>query len=219
MKTETPEKTIERLSVIRRIITQLIQQRRRHVYSHELAEMTASTAAQIRRDLMLVGFTGSPKKGYELEGLLSHIAEFLDAPKGDSVILIGLGNLGRALLPFFAAHHPKLRIEAAIDPDPQKTGRVIHGCPCYPPTQLEAIITRNNTRVAIIAVPVDAAQQTTDRLVEAGICGLLNFAPVVLNTPPHVAVENIDMSVALEKVAFLARNKIDIKQARQEEVA
>ena len=154
---------------------------------------------------MGVGVTGHPKRGYSTAELIRQITITLDNPTGEDVVLVGLGNLGRALLPFFAAYHPNLRVIAAFDVDPLKTGRVIHGCRCYPLDELERIVRQHQARVAIVTVPATHAQEVTNRLVEAGIAGIMNFAPVPLKTPAEVYVESIDIAAALEKVAYLAR--------------
>lgn len=202
----TPERTIGRISQYRRLVREMKKQGRQGVYSHDLAEMIGGTAAQVRRDLMLLGFAGSSRTGYAVDGLLLRISEFLDAPQGENIALFGVGNLGRALMPFFRSHHQNLRIVASFDTDPLKAGRVIHGCRCYGMEEMEAVIVRERVKVAILAIPAGSAQGVVDRLVATGIRGILNFVPVSLQVPAKVAVENIDMGVALEKVAFLARS-------------
>ena len=201
----TPEKTIERLSIYRRLLNGALADGKRNMYSHELAERVGGTAAQVRRDLMGIGCSGNSKTGSDVESLGAAIGEALDNPDGEPVVLMGVGNLGRALLHFFTAHHPKLGIVAAFDNDPRKLGRVIHGCWCYGLDDLEEIVDREHVRVAILALPVTAAQPVAERLAAAGVTGLLNFAPTRLRLPANVAVDSMDMTCALEKVAYLAR--------------
>lgn len=200
------EKVIERLSQYRRLLDDCAANGTTSIFSHELADQVGGTAAQVRRDIMTVGYSGHPKRGYDVTGLTQAISGFLDNPKGDAVVLIGMGNLGRALLPFFAAHRQKVRIVAAFDTSPMKTGRVIHGCRCYDGAELESFVNDQGIRIAILAIPAVKAQRVTDRLVQAGITGILNFAPTHLRTPKSVWVENIDMTVAMEKVSYLARS-------------
>jgi len=188
------------------------------VYSHNLAEMSGCTAAQVRRDLMQVGCAGNPKTGYPIDGLIEQIGLFLDNPAGEPIALIGVGNLGRALLHFFSAHHPKLKIVAAFDDDTFKAGRVIHGCHCYGMGDVQDIIKDKNINVALLAVPADAAQSVAEKLVAAGISGLLNFAPKRLRLPAKVTVEDMDMTMALEKTAFLARQNRQCPKERNGEV-
>lgn len=203
----TPEKTVERVSVYRRLLQKDLSDGKSNIFSHELAGRTGGTAAQVRRDLMVLGFSGGSRRGYSISGLIDRIGEFLDSPNGEPVALVGVGNLGRALLPFFAAYRPNLKIVAAFDSNPAKTGRVIHGCRCHSTEELEEVIAGEGIRVAINAVPAGQAQGVADRLVAAGVHGILNFVPVPLHVPPSVVVEAIDITTALEKVAYLARQK------------
>ena len=179
----------------------------RNVYSHQLAQMAGVTAAQVRRDLMAVGYSGSPTKGYNVLEPTESIGKFLDSPEGEGVAIVGVGNLGRAILAYFGGRRPKLVIKAAFDNDPQKVNRVILGCRCYPMTELGSVVDRERIRTGIITVPADEAQPVAEQMTRAGIRGILNFAPVPLRVPPDVFVEDIDMAMSLEKVAYFARRK------------
>ncbi|MBN1845714.1 MAG: redox-sensing transcriptional repressor Rex [Sedimentisphaerales bacterium] len=202
------EKTIGRLSLYRRLLTELQGEGPKSVYSHQLAARAGVSAAQIRRDFMILGYSGSPAQGYEVAKLLDSITHFLDAPESQGAILVGVGNLGRALLAYFGTGRARLRIEAACDNDPKKIQRVIHGCHCYAMVEMPEVIRRQSIRTAIITVPAPEAQAVANDLIEAGIRGILNFAPVRLHVPEGVFVENMDMAVALEKVAFFARQHV-----------
>ena len=125
------DKSVERLSLYRRLLMIQLTQGADNVFSHELAALAGSTAAQVRRDLMVVGCSGSPSRGYNVRELMEAIGAFLDAPAGQRVALVGVGNLGRAILAFFGGRRPKLSIVAAFDVDPLKVDRVIHGCRCH----------------------------------------------------------------------------------------
>ena len=111
----TSAKTIGRLSLYRRLLAGLQAEGVRNVYSHQLAAMTGGTAAQVRRDIMAVGCVGSPTRGYDVQQLCQAIAGVLDHPEGQSAALVGVGNLGRALLAYFLQRRPKLMIRAAFD--------------------------------------------------------------------------------------------------------
>lgn len=199
------QKTVGRLSLYRRLLNRMFADGARNVYSHDLARMAGGTAAQVRRDLMTLGHTGSPKRGYDVKELSDHIGAFLDAPDGQGVALIGVGNLGRAILSYFAGRRPKLAITVAFDNDPAKVNRVIHGCRCHPISELSRVVREQNVRVAILTVPAREAQSISDELVEAGVRGVLNFAPVPLRVPPGTYSEDIDMTMSLETVAYFAR--------------
>jgi len=198
-------RTIGRLSLYRRLLHVLQAEGVRNIYSHQLATLAGCSAAQVRRDLMVAGASGSATHGYEVARLIESLREFLDAPGGQGVALVGVGNLGKAILSYFAGRRPNLQIVAAFDSDPYKVNRVIHGCRCYSMENLYEVCQGQGIRLAIITVPAQAAQAVADALVKGGVRGILNFAPVRLRVPLHVHVEDIDMTVSLEKVAYFAR--------------
>jgi redox-sensing transcriptional repressor len=201
----TSERTIGRLSLYRRLLKELQMASMNNVYSHQLANMAGVTAAQVRRDLMAVGYSGSPTRGYDVRELAESIGNFLDAPEGQSVALVGIGNLGRAILTYFGGRRPRLSIVAAFDKDPTKVNRVIHGCRCYSMEEFAAQVAEHGIRAGIITVPASEAQRVADAMVRAGVRGILNFAPAPLRVPGDTYVEDIDMAVSLEKVAYFAR--------------
>jgi redox-sensing transcriptional repressor len=135
------------------------------------------------------------------------IGNYLDAPQGQSVALVGVGNLGKAILSYFSGRRPRLSIEAAFDTDPAKANRVVHGCRCYPLDEMERVIRSRGIELGMLTVPADQAQGVAEKLVRAGVRGILNFAPIRLSLPEEVHVEDIDMTMSLEKVAFFARRK------------
>ena len=198
-------KTIGRLSLYRRLLHALLKAGSETVHSHQLASLAEVTAAQVRRDLMVVGRAGTPRRGYNVRDLIDGIGAVLDAPVTQGVALVGAGNLGRAILAYFRGRRPKLSITAAFDVDPTKIGQVIYGCRCYPVDDLERIIAAKGIRVGIVTVPASEAQHTADALVRAGVKGLVNFAPVPLHVPAGVYIEHVDVTMFLEKVAFFAR--------------
>ncbi|MCF7957488.1 MAG: redox-sensing transcriptional repressor Rex [Phycisphaerae bacterium] len=207
MPSMVSEKTIERLSLFHRLLKDLQDDDVTHVYSHQLATKAGVTAAQLRRDVMVVGYTGSPSKGYDVKQLSLSIANFFEDPEGETAVLVGMGNLGRAILAYFNGRRPKLHIVACFDSDPHKINRVIHNCRCHPSDKIGEIVSKGEVRVGAITVPAAAAQKVADELVALGIKGIMNFAPVHLKVPPDVFVEGIDLALSLEKVAYFARQK------------
>jgi redox-sensing transcriptional repressor len=200
------DKTIGRLSLYRRTIQKMLAEGRGFVYSHEIATACGVTPAQVRRDLMPTGFTGSPNKGYSIAGLLQSLGNLLDDPEEQRVALVGLGNLGRAILAYFTGRRPNLSIVAAFDQDPLKINRVIHGCRCHSMEDLGAVVKAQRVEVAILAVPANAAQAIAEQLINSGVRGILNFAPISLRVSPEVYVEDLDMAISLERVAYFARH-------------
>jgi redox-sensing transcriptional repressor len=198
-------KVIARLSLYRRLLASEMVGDARHIYSHQLATKAGVSAEQVRRDMMSVGYNGTPIRGYCIAELINCIDGLLDAAQGQNVAIVGLGNLGRAITAYSAGRWPKLSIVAAFDNDPAKIGQTINGCTCYPETQIPRITAERDIRIAIITVPAAEAQKVADMLVEAGVKGILNFAPARLRVPPDVFVEDMDVAVSLEKVAYFAR--------------
>lgn len=207
------ERSIERMSVYRRIARALRDEGARHVFSHDLAHQARVSPSLVRRDLMGLEVVGNPNRGYPVEALLGALDAFLDAPEGDRAVLLGVGHLGRALLAYYPGRQTRLRIVAAFDADPMKAGRIIHGCRVLPMEDLEDVVRGEGIGLAILTVPGDAAQAVATSLVQAGVRGILNFAPARLHVPPGILVEEMDFTISFEKLAYLVRNT-DGEEAR-----
>jgi redox-sensing transcriptional repressor len=199
--------TIGRFSIYRRILNRLLSENSKNIFSHQLAVMAGVTPAQVRRDIMSIGYSGTPNRGYGVADLIESIGLSLDDPEGQRAALVGIGNLGRAILAYFSGRRPKLAIMAAFDTNPKKFDRVIQGCRCFNIERLEEIVRKLGIDIGIITVPSDEAQKVANALVHAGIKGILNYAPVRIQVPVNIYVEEIDMTMALEKVAYFARKK------------
>lgn len=204
------ERTVERLSLYRRLLLQLREADDAVVFSRQLSESAGVTAAQVRRDIMHLGCSGVPNSGYRVGELLTAINALLDAPQSQRAALVGVGHLGLALLSHFSGRWRWLHIHAAFDNDPAKYNTLFRGARCYPYSELSRIVREWRMDVGIITVPKDAAQDVADRLCDAGVRGLLNFAPVRLRVPEHVFVENVDLTTSFEKVAFFARHATEV---------
>lgn len=200
-----PHKTVERLSQYRRTLLLTLSKEKTHVFSHEIAQMLHITPVQVRRDLMLIGYSGNLRKGYDIKELIELIGRIIDSDKGQRVAVIGLGNLGKAMISYFKGKRTKLSIIAAFDVNPEKINRVYDGVACYHISQLADIIRQHNISISIIAVPAEEAPEIAEILVLAGVKGILNFTPKPLNVPPYVYLEEYDMITSLEKVAFFAK--------------
>ena len=134
-----------------------------------------------------------------------HIEAFLFPATEQKAVIAGVGNIGRALLKFFAGRRPTLKIVASFEVNPEKFDRMIHGCPCHSIENAESVIRDMGITVGIIAVPDKEAQYVADVFVDAGIRGILNFARTPLHVPPGVYVEDIDLAMSMDKVAYFAR--------------
>ena len=202
-----PVQTIGRLSLYRRLLLDLSAGGMKQIYSHQLASAAVATPAQVRRDLMMIGFTGSPRKGYAVDELILAVNAVLAKSVETSVALVGVGNLGRAILAYYTNRQPWVRFVAAFDRDPDKANRIIHGCRVFPIDQVEDVLGREGIKAAVIAVPAAEAQRVADRLVLAGVRSFLNFAPVRLHLPTGIFVDDMDMSTALDRVAYYAHQQ------------
>ena len=205
-----PGKTVERLSQYRRLLLDCLGRGKTHIYSHELAGMLNLTAVQVRRDIMLMGYSTSLKKGYDINELIKVIGQVLDTRKGQNVAVIGVGNFGRAITGYFMGKRSKLNIVATFDSDPLKINRVISGVNCYPVHQLPELVRELNITIAILTVPPDHAVRTAESLVMAGIRGILNFTSVPLNISGNVYLEDYDMITSLEKVAYFVKKNSSV---------
>lgn len=203
----TPEKTVARLSLYRRFLKLTKDDGIDNVYSHQLADMVRSTPAQVRRDLMTLGYSGSPQKGYDVSELIKYIDDFFNTSEVVDVIMVGIGNIGRALLSYFRSGKSHINIIASFDNDVNKVDRVINNSKCYPMEDLQKIITEHNVKTAILSVPATEAQQITDLLVQNGVRGILNFAPTRLKVPSTVFVEDVDITMNIEKVVYFSSGK------------
>ena len=204
-----PHKTVERLSQYRRALLLILSKKKTHVFSHEIAQMLHITPVQVRRDLMLIGYSGNLRKGYDIKELIDLIGKIIDTDKGQKVAVIGLGNLGKAIISYFRGKRTKLTIVAAFDVNAEKIDRIYNGVPCYHSDMMQEIIKKENISIGIITVPAEQAPVVAETLVLSGIKGILNFTPKPLNVSPYVYLEEYDMITSLEKVAFFAKKNDD----------
>ncbi len=200
-----PERTIERLSTYRRTLLSCLESGKNYIYSHELANLHSITAVQVRRDLMLIGFSSQTKKGYDVKELIDVIGGILDHSSTLSVAVIGMGNLGRAITTYFNGKRNKLKITATFDIDPNKVDRVISGVNCYHIKEFKNVVSREGVSIAIITSPPDTAKQFAEILVGAGIRGVLNLTTIPINISSNVYLEEYDMITSLEKVAYFVK--------------
>ncbi len=201
-----PEKTVERLSEYRRTLFQCLAKGKTHIYSHELAGLQNITAVQVRRDLMLIGYSSMKKRGYDAQELIDVIGKLIDHRKGLNVAVVGMGNLGRAVTTYFSGKRQKLDVVATFDVDENKVNRVISGVKCHHISDLKVVVERDDITIAIIASPPDTAASIAELLVLAGIKGILNFTTTPLNVPSNVYLEEYDMITSMEKVAYFVKN-------------
>ena len=200
-----PEKTIERLSEYRRTLLLCHKQGITHLFSHILAGIHGITAVQVRRDLMLIGFSSDTKKGYDVKVLIDFINNILDSENTMNIAVIGMGHLGQAITKYFNGKRLKLRITAAFDVDPEKVGHTIDDIPCYHMDDFEEVVSANDISIVIVSSPTKVAARLVLPIINAGIKGVLNFTSAPLNFPQGIVVENYDITTILEKVAYFVK--------------
>ena len=200
-----PEKTIERLSEYRRTLLSCHRQGITHVFSHVLAGIHGITAVQVRRDLMLIGFSSDTKKGYDVQVLIEYISNILDSPTPMNIAVLGMGHLGQAITKYFNGKGLKLKITTAFDVDPEKVGKIIDGIPCYHMDTFEKEVEDKDISIVIVSSPTKVAPTLVLPIINAGIKGVLNFTSTPLNFPQGIVVENYDITTLLEKVAYFVK--------------
>ncbi len=201
-----PNPAVRRLSLYLRQLEAFKRKDRRTISSKQLGESLNLTDAQVRKDLAYFGQFGHPGIGYRVDDLISRVRHILGTDKIWNVMIIGAGNLGRALMAYNGFDAKGFRLVAAFDIDPQKIGQR-HGPEnrsllIQPLSELKATVEKLGIRLAILTVPADTAQDIADEVVEAGVRGILNFAPVSLNVPQDVATTSVDLAVQLEQLSF-----------------
>jgi redox-sensing transcriptional repressor len=200
-----PDRTIERLSMYRRNLISVLNNGTEYLYSHQLAALMHTTPVQVRRDIMLIGYSGTMRKGYHIGNLVELIGNIIDSRDGKNVAVVGIGNLGKAIISHFNGKRSKLRIVAAFDNDPEKYGQLFAGIRTYPMSQINEVIRQQKISIGIIAVPEDKAEEVSEILINAGVAGILNYTSRPLSVPMHVYLEEYDMVTSIEKVAYHAK--------------
>jgi redox-sensing transcriptional repressor len=199
---EIPRKAIYRLSIYLRCLQRLRANQIRTVSSDALARAAGVKPTQLRKDLTYFGQFGTRGLGYEVEQLAKMITDLLGTNSLQPVILVGVGNLGRALLSYRGFEPEGFEIIAAFDLRPEQVrSRQIHQ-PLHGMDKLAAFVHEHGVRMAILTVPAASAQEVANTLVAAGITGILNFAPMVLHVPEDVMVNNVNLAIELENLSY-----------------
>jgi len=201
-----PERTVERLSQYRRVLQRVLSSGTQNIYSHELAQLLHITPVQVRRDIMLMGHSGTLRRGYNIENLIELIGEIIDCTGKQKVAIIGIGNLGEALLNYLSTNNTKLVLSAVFDSDEEKIGKTFGGIVCYNIKSLKKIVHRENITIGILTVPPSLANEIANNMKDAGILGIINYTPVSIDVK-GVFIEQYDVITSLEKVAYFAKPK------------
>jgi redox-sensing transcriptional repressor len=203
-----PKVVVNRLSLYLRELQRLEAAGQQTISSSQLGTLLGFSDAQVRKDLGFFGQFGYPGVGYRCEELIRAMRDILGTSHAWPVVMIGAGNLGQALLGYRGFDRQNFSIEAAFDADPAKVGQTIQGIPIRHIDELPDVVRSKGIRLGMIVVPAEHAQPVADRLVAAGIDGIVNFAPVTLSLPPHVQLVSVDLAIELEQLSFAVTNKL-----------
>ena len=203
-----PKVGVSRLSLYLRELQRLVASGQQTISSSQLGALLGFSDAQVRKDLGFFGQFGYPGVGYRCDELIRAMRDILGTNHSWNVAMVGVGNLGQALLGYRGFGRQNFAIAAAFDADPTKVGQTVRGLRIQPLDELAATIREQGIRLGMIVVPADRAQEAADRLVAAGIEGIVNFAPVTLALPPHVQNVGVDLAIELEQLSFAVTSKL-----------
>jgi redox-sensing transcriptional repressor len=197
-----PEATVARLPVYQRILLELVRGGTTTVSSDQLADMARVNASKVRKDLSFLGSFGTRGSGYEAEFLLTQIDRELGLHRDWPVAIVGLGNLGRALANSQGFSSRGFRVASLFDVEQALVGSRMRGVTVHHVDEFEDVAAADPPAIGVIATPASAAQAVADRMVRAGVGSVLNFAPRVLNVPPHILLRYVDLSIELQVMSF-----------------
>lgn len=200
-----PRRTIYRLSVYLRCLHRLQENELATVSSDALAKASGVKPTQLRKDLTHLGHPGKRGLGYDVESLIQKLTTFLGTNRFQPVILVGVGNLGTAFLFYRGFEKAGFEIVGAFDREPGRPRNKDLPLPVKPMEELPRFIKEHHVKIAILCVPGSEAQEVVNHLIQEGITAILNFAPVILVTPDHVVVNNVNMGIELENLAYFLK--------------
>jgi redox-sensing transcriptional repressor len=192
-----PEPTLRRLPKYYHYLKRVQGTGQEIISATQMAEDLGIHHTQVRKDLAATGSQGKPKVGHRVEDLLVSIESFLNWNNFSEAFLVGAGNLGSALLGYTDFEKAGIRIVAAFDSSPAKVGRAIHGVEVHPMSQFESLAQEARIAIGIITVPADRAQQIAETMVRSGLQAIWNFAPITLDVPEEIIVENVELYASL----------------------
>jgi redox-sensing transcriptional repressor len=202
-----PEATVARLPIYLRALTALADRDVATASSEDLASAAGVNSAKLRKDLSYLGTYGTRGVGYDVNYLRYQIAREIGLTQDWSVVIVGIGNLGHALANYSGFASRGFQIAALLDSDPTRVGEQVGDVQISSLDDLDTIVREGDVAIGVIATPAGAAQDVCDRLVEAGVSSILNFAPTVLTVPDHVDVRKVDLSIELQILAYHEQRK------------
>jgi redox-sensing transcriptional repressor len=203
---DIPRKTIYRLSIYLRCLARLREKSLETVSSEALAKAAGVKPTQLRKDLAYFGTFGTRGLGYDVVALSQKISDELGTSRLQPVILVGVGNLGLALLSYRGFEKEGFEIVAAFDAEPGRKRDKEIKQPILEMTELPKFVTEHGVKMAILTVPAAVAQSVANRLIECGVAGILNFAPIVLAVPEDVIVNDVNLAIELENLSYFIQS-------------
>jgi redox-sensing transcriptional repressor len=206
-KRRIPEATVARLPVYLRILLELAEVKTATISSEQLAELAGVNAAKVRKDLSYLGSYGTRGVGYDVEYLMFQMSRELGLNQDWPVVIVGIGNLGAALANYGGFSERGFPVAALVDADRAKVGNQVGTLTIRHLDELPAIASELGISIGIIATPAAVAQDVADRLVEAGISSVLNFAPSIITVPPTATLRKVDLAVELQILSFYQQRR------------
>ncbi len=206
-----PKAVVGRVSLYLRQLEIFQGQGQATVSSNQLGEPLSIKNAQVRKDLAFFGQFGHPGIGYRIDELITTLRQILGIDHDWPIVLVGLGNLGRALLKYRGFRSRRFHIVAVFDNDPRKIGQSQQGLKVEPIDALRKTVAMHKITLGLLCVPADAAQWVADQMIASGITGILNFAPVPLTVPAGINVVPVDLSIQLENLAYQAQSSQNLR--------
>ena len=204
-----PEATVARLPLYLRSLLEVTDEGTATISSERLAELSGVNAAKVRKDLSYLGSYGTRGVGYDVEYLLFQMSRELGLTHDWPVVIVGLGNLGHALANYAGFRDRGFPVAALVDADPKVVGTSINGITVRHIDELPDVAAVTPIAIGIVATPASAAQAVADRLIEAGVTSILNFAPTILSVPETVSLRKVDLAVELQILSFYQQRKGD----------
>ena len=210
-----PEATVGRLPVYLRALVDLAEAGAGTVSSDELGEGAGVNSAKVRKDLSLLGSYGTRGVGYDVAYLIHQIRRELGLTQHWAIVIVGIGNLGQALANYGGFAERGFRVAALVDADPARVGAMVGGLEIRHDDDLPELVAELDIAIGVIATPASAAQEVADRLVDAGVRSVLNFASAVIAVPAGVSVRKVDLAVELQILAFYEQRKATLAEVKR----
>lgn len=190
-----------------KVIQQLERENKITILSEELSRMTNISAVLVRKDLANFGKFGQPGTGYDVFRLKNYLLDIIGGKEMCNLAIVGVGNLGSALLNYKGFEEEGLKFVAAFDREEGKVGKICGNVIVEHINNIKESVKKNNVHIGIIAVPADSAQVITDKLIKAGIFSILNFAHVAITVPQEVTLRNVDLAIELKALRYFSVNR------------